>query len=341
MIPFIINIIYLFIKIRYKIKKTEEPPLNLRKSFLKLYKYGLPFSVKDFGDILVRELYTQSVGIFESPEIVTGYNIGINFSNVGSYSINSFGHPLSVSFTRLYAIKKIDEVVKIYQTLFHYILFIVLIISGFLFFVIDFFLFLIYGETYLDFSLILKIMIISIIFNIQNLFFYGLIRATNKGKKIIPIYLLLVPLKIVCFIIIIMYFGIISALISLMILNFIYFIALLILSYKIFKIKTNVIKVLFQYISFFVSLGITILLNYAFLNNLNNILLNLIHLSYFKYLNIFSILVFCFSYIILNFIFKIITKKDLNNIELLLEKKNFVFKLVKKALNLFKKLVRD
>ncbi|MFX1584189.1 MAG: lipopolysaccharide biosynthesis protein [Promethearchaeota archaeon] len=340
-IPFLINVTYLTIKIKFKIKKTEEPPENFRATLINLYKYGTPFSVKNFGDSVLRELQTQSIGIFESPEVVTGYNIGANYTNVGSQSLNSLSNPLAVSFTRLYAKEETEEIIKIYQTIFNYILFGVLFITGLLYFIIDFFLFLIYGEIYIDYSIILKIMILPIIFNIQNIFFLGLIRAMNKGIIYIPIYLIWVPLRLICFIVVIMYYGIIWALFTLLIINILYFIVLFILINKIFKIKANIKKTLFQYFAFFISFGLTLLLEFFFLNDFNNYLLNLLHLDFFRYFNLFSIIIFCFSYICLNIIFKIIRKQDLNNIEALLVRENYLTKAIRKVLNIIKKLVRD
>jgi len=341
LIPFLINITYLTIKIKFKIKKTEEPPVNYRTTLIYLYKYGTPFSVKNFGDSILRELQTQSIGIFESPEIVTGYNIGANYTNVGSQSLNSLSNPLAVSFTRLYAKEETEEIIKIYQIIFNYILFGVLFITGFLYIIIDFFLFLIYGEIYINYSIILKIMILPIIFNIQNIFFLGLIRAMNKGILYIPIYLIWVPLRLICFIVILMYYGIIYALFSLLVMSILYFIVLFILIDKIFKIKANIKKTLLQYLTFFISFGLTLLLEFLFLKDFNNFLLNLLHLDFFKYFNVFSILVFCFSYIFLNITFKIIRKNDINNIEALLVRENYLTKAIRKVLNLFKKLVRE
>ncbi|KKL83306.1 hypothetical protein LCGC14_1976090 [marine sediment metagenome] len=182
--PFIIIILILFVKLQLKIKKTEEDGISFSECIKILYKYGSYMSTADIMGTIEKESKTQLVGLYEVAEAVAGYHIAYQYIGVSRAAISPLNRPLIISFTRLYNKKQLNQIQKIYKTLFNYFLFITLIITGILFFVVDIILYIIYGESYLVFSIILKLLLIANIFTLQAPFFGAYTNATNKIKYI-------------------------------------------------------------------------------------------------------------------------------------------------------------
>jgi O-antigen/teichoic acid export membrane protein len=227
-----------------------------------------------------------------------------------------------------------------FRITFHYFTFLILIITGFIYFFIDFFLLVVYGYSFLDYSILLKLMIITIIFGVQETLFFSLLRSGDKIKYIIPVSLILVLIRLSSFLLGIIFFDILGALIALVIANIIDFIIIAVLNYKIFNIKLNLMKTFLQYIIFFVALGITLLLEYLFLKQINYLILSSLNLLIFRRIEFLSLFTFLLIYFLLNYIFKIFSRADIENLEKFFDKEGFFHRLIRKVLKFLKRIIR-
>lgn len=341
LVPFIIDCLIVLYIFKIKIKKSDEAPLSFRETLKELYKYGTHLSVQSIIDSLFNEFRIQSIGYFETPDLVTGYNIAYHYRDLSIESVRSLNKPLIISFSSLYATEKGEEVLKFFRTAFHYFTFLILIITGVIYFFIDFFLLVVYGASFLYYSILLKWMIITIIFSVQNTLFFSILRSSDKVKYIIPISLMAVSIKLPPFLLGLIYFGVVGAIIALFFANIVYFIVIAILNYKIFAIKLNLTKTFAQYIIFFISLGITLLLENLFLSQINHLILNALNLLIFRKIQFLSLFTFLLLYFLLNYVSKTFSRSDIENLEKFFEKESFLHKVVRKGLKFLKRILRD
>ena len=180
-----------------------------------------------------------------------------------------------------------------------------LLISGILFFTIEFFLDLLYGEPYLIYADVIKLYLISVIFVVLGNILVPLLNAKNK-VKVIPFltlsYLLIIAL---CFLTGLIFFGIIGAMYGLIVSKFIVFIIQLVVSFKIGGVRINYSKIFIQYGIFFCSLITGIILETIFFKNFRILFLNNLNLLVFNKLQFLSLCSFLLIYIILTLFFKI------------------------------------
>ncbi|MFW9772365.1 MAG: polysaccharide biosynthesis C-terminal domain-containing protein [Candidatus Thorarchaeota archaeon] len=342
LIPFIIDFFIIF-RIQRKIRNTEESPLTFKDVFSRLIKYGSHLSIKTYLDRFTREFKTILVGTFQLSGIVTGYNIGVHYSDVSFEAIGSFNRPLTISFSSLDAKNKTKEIEGIYRNLFHYAQFFILLISGFLFFLTDIYLSLIYSdysESFALYSVILKVLILATIFTLKPAFFYSLLRASNKVKYIVPIRIINFVINLVIFLVSLIYFGIIGAVIAVIIGNIFSFILFTFLVLKLFNIKLDVYKTICLYTSFFFALGFSLFLEKLFLAEFNYFILKNLHLLFlqdFQFLTLITFLILFFLFLILLDIF---SATDLTNLESIFSKDNFIDKIIRKSLRLLKKVIK-
>jgi O-antigen/teichoic acid export membrane protein len=340
LIPFVINCIFVFISVKYTIEKTNEKKLSIKETFKYLYSYGSPLSVKNFIDSLIKETRIVVIRFFESPEFITGYSIANNYKAVSAQTFQSLPDPLTISFTELYSKQKIGDIKKIYDTVFQFFIFIILLLTGLLIFVADFFLYIIYGVSYLKFSLLLKLATLSLIFNVIGIFFQALLRASNKVKYIIPVSLLVSSITFGFFLIGLVIFGIHGAVLGIFFGSMINFFIFIFVNLKMFNLKTNIKEIIFQYVIFFASLGITLLLEVLITRNLNSIILEFLHLSFLNHIQFLSILIFLILFLSLNIVLKIINKANIEYVEAFLAKETLMNKILKKGLKYLKRIVK-
>ena len=223
--------------------------------------------------------------------------------------------------------------------LFNYSLILFLLITGILFFTVDIFLFVVYGESYLSFSVLLKLSLFIPIFTIQDSFLGAYFLASNKVKQVSFISLANGLFKLTFFAIGIIFFNIIGAVIFLIIANLIVMVIYTLILRKL-NIKLKIGKPIIILLLFFISLFTPILLNTLFLNEIYlNILKNL-NLSFFQYFSLPSLLIYFIIFLSSMILFKIIAKTDIEKIEYLFIKDNFSHRLIRKGLKISKKLLR-
>ena len=338
LIPFLVSSL-IFIKIYLNIKPTGEPKDSFKNILSKITKYGTPLSINIFLNETWKQIQTPIIGGYEPLSTITGFTISKYYSHISLTAAASFSNPLITSFSSLDVKKKHNQITQIYNMTFKYSLFLMLLISGALYILTDFFLVLVYGESYLIHSLMVKLLILSIIFTVLGNIFIPLLNAKNK-IKILPILTTINLLIIIpSFFIGIVFYGIIGAIIGLIISKFVVFLIQVILSIKIGNVKIKINKIFFQYLIFFISLFLAVILEELLFREMRiNILQNL-NLLIFKNLNALGLLSFLIIYFLLNILFKIFSHKEIEFLEVLLSSDKFQFRVIKKFLKFLKKIL--
>jgi len=338
LIPFLVSCL-IFIKIYLNIKPTQETKDSFRSVLSKITKYGTPLSINVFLNETWKQIQTPIIGGFEPLSTITGFTISKYYSHISLTAASSFSNPLITSFSSLDVKKEHNQITQIYNMTFKYSLFLMLLISGALYILTDFFLVLVYGESYLIYSIIVKLYLISIIFTVLGNIFIPLLNAKNKIRFLPILTIINLFIIIPSFFIGIVFYGIVGAIIGLIISKFIVFVIKLVLSIKIGKVKIKINKIFFQYLIFFISLFLAVILEELLFREMRlNILQNL-NLLFFKNLNALSLLSFLIIYFLLNILLKIISHKELEFLEALLSSDKFQFRAIKKFLKFLKKIL--
>ncbi|TKJ20184.1 MAG: hypothetical protein CEE43_13400 [Promethearchaeota archaeon Loki_b32] len=345
LVPFIIN--FLSVILRYlKIKSEGNKTEAFKESFSKTFKYGSYTGLTDNIMRFWKEIQLQGISVFEPLGVVTGYNIALNYRSLSSYSAASFRFPLMTSFSGLSTKEKFDQVNKIYKITYRVNLFLLLIISGVLFFSVDFVLDFVFLEDRLIYSTILKLVLIATIFRMFGQFLQTLLNAQNKVKLPlilqITYMLYIIPLF---FIGLIFFEGIrveVAIILGLIIGNIISLVIQILATHRFGNIKLNIKRMVFQYLTFFIPLGITLMLESVIFKELSfNIIQNL-GLSLFKNFDFLSIGAFVLLFISMNLILKTVTTNDIQQFEsFFVNKDKTLNKIVLKILSVLKKITRD
>lgn len=340
LIQFVFNVLYIIFKVR-KIQSIEVEEESFKENIRKTFKYGKYLGFSDLTDRIWKETQYQGIGLFESSGAVTGYNIAWNFRDLAKYSSVSFYYPLLTSFTSLNTKENYDQVNKIFRIAYKINLLITLIISGILFFSVDFMIDFVFLETRLVYSSFLRLMVIASVFKILDYFVQTLLNAQNKVKLSFLLRIVYMTYYIPLFFIGLIFFGVNEAIIfGLLIGNIISTIIQIYTIYRIGKIKLNVKKIAVQYATFFIPLTITWILQYLILSKISNNILLEAGLTLFKNFDFLSILVFLLLFILTNLGFKTVTSTDIDNFESLLDSHRKIDRIMKKGLNFIKKFTR-
>lgn len=339
-IQFVFNVTFMIFRVR-KIQSIEGEELTFKENIQKTFKYGKYLGFSDLIDRSWKEIQYQGVGIFESSGAVTGYNIAWNFRDLAKYSSVSFYYPLLTSFTSLNTTENYDQINKIYRIAYKINLLLTLIISGILFFSVDFMIDFVFLEARLVYSSFLRLMVIASVFKILDYFVQTLLNAQNKVKLSFLLRIIYMTYYIPLFFIGLIFFGVNEAIIfGLLIGNLISTIIQIYTTYRIGKIKLNVKKIVIQYATFFIPLTITWTLQFLILKEISyNIMLDF-GLTLIKNFDFLSIFVFLILFILTNLGFKTVTSTDIDNFESLLNKNKRIDRIMLKVLNFIKKFTR-
>ncbi len=341
-IPLVVSSIIIAIFLRFKLKIMEKKKVTLREIIKNSGAYGTHVSINSFVNKLFTQLRVQGVGIFESPDIVTGYNLANHYREVSTGSVNSLSKPLVISISGFHAKNEFDQIKKIYIILFKYVNFFFFLLTGILFFFTDFFLFLFTTETenYINYSIIVKLVIISAIFYFERAFFINLLKGSGKIKYLIPLSLFFQTINLISFFIGLIIFGVEGAIVGGMVAAFINFLVVNALSFKFFQIRLSILKSIFQFASFFIALGITVLLEQIAFKNLNYLILMNLNLLFFQNFNVFSITLFVLIYLASIILFRIFTRSDIENLEALFYKTSFTYRVIRRVLYFLKRFTK-
>ncbi|MFX1408973.1 MAG: lipopolysaccharide biosynthesis protein [Promethearchaeota archaeon] len=339
-VPFLINISYILINI-LRISSEDNEKVSFREDFSNTFKFGSYIGVSDLIDKMWRETQFQGISIFASEGAVTGYNIGLNYRNLSLYSVTSMSYPLLTSFSSLNTKERYNQVNKIYKVAYKVTLFILLIISGILFFAVDFFLDFIFLEDRLIYSDFLRLLILSVVFQILGYFVYSLLNAQYKVKFTFLLKIINMSYIIPLFFIGLIYFGVeVAIFLGLVVGNIISLMIEIYSSKKLAKVDLNIKKIVVQYITFFIPLGITIFLEHLIFKETSFALIQDLGLSLFKNFDFLSIGTFLILFILMNLLLKTVTRNDIKNFEILLNKDRFLDKILIKILSILKRVTR-
>jgi len=340
LIPFLLNCCVVLVKYK-RIKVDNQKQFSIKTHLRNTIKYGANIKLGQFLSEIWAHIQPLSIGTFSTPNFVTGFTIGRNYSLFSSSMTISFVSPLTISFSRLDVKKKHKQIENLYNVFLIYSLFLLLLITGILYFCTDIFLVFIYGQSYLDFSLLLKIMLFTIVFLGIGTPYESLMLAIGKSKWIFRYRFLAFIIRLPLFLFFLLSFDLIWALVSIVISNIIITGIASILSIKVGKIRLKIRKILIMLGSFFLALTIAIIFDNLILNEFNSLILQSINLSSLKYLNLWTIGLFLLSFFLFLFLTKIFSVKDIEYLEDLLSKDTKTQNLLKKCLKILKKIIRN
>ena len=338
--PFVLNIFLIYYMLA-KIKTKEKEAKSFKNDIKKTINYGNYTGLSDFIDKMWKDTQIQGIGTIKSSALATGYVIGVNYQTIASLSVKSFSFPLLTSFSGLNVKENYELVDKIYRIAYSITLFLLLIISGILFFAIEFVLDFVFLESRLIYSNFLRLLILASIFQILGTFIQTYLSAKHMVKLSLSLKALYMVYYIPLFFIGLIYFGVEGAIILGLILgNILSLVIQIIVTYKIGKIRLNIKRIILQYLIFFISLGITTLLKNLFFKEASyNFILGL-GLSLFKNFDFLSIGTFILLFFLFNLALKIVTDEDINLFKSYFIKDRFIDKIIIKGLNLLKKFTR-
>jgi O-antigen/teichoic acid export membrane protein len=336
-IPFVFDVIFVYYYLN-KLKSEEKKKLSFRFVLERILKYGSWISGMNVGSTIWTELKKLLIVPFGSSELVTGYNVGKRYSEVGGITISGLDAPLMISMTKLNAKNKSKQINRIYNIIYRYSSFILFLVTGLLFFFSEFFLILL-RASYLKYDLIVKLILFTLILNPLHILFYAALKAQNKTKLMMIIELGFLTCRIVVYTLGIMLFNIYGAILGLIISNFFSFFILLSLHKRIIKIKLNYSKIFVQLISFFIPLVFTLFLDRLIFVHLNILISGFIGLEFFQYLNIFSLGCFSLSYLCINIFLKVLTKNDVDNIVSLFQRESISHRFIRYTAKHLKKIL--
>ena len=340
LLPFLLNCLVVFIKYK-RIKGDNQKQFSIKSHLRNTIKYGTNIKLGQFFSEIWAHIQPLSIGTLSTSNFVTGFTIARNYSLFSSSMTISFGSPLTISFSRLNVKEKHKQIENLYNVFLIYSLFLLLLITGILYFCADIFLVFIYGQSYLDFSLLLKIMLFTIVFLGIGTPYESLMLAIGKSKWIFRYRFLAFLIRLPLFLFFLLNFDLIWALVSIVISNLIISGIVSILSIKIGRIRLNLKKLFLMLGSFFLALTIAIVSDNIILNEFNFLILQSINLSSLKYLNLWTIGLFILTFFLFLYLVKMFSVKDIEYLEDLLTKETKTQNLLKKGLKILKKIIRN
>ena len=259
-IPFLLNIVINARNI-HGIKVSGKSSTPLRVDLQEMVKYGGLVRAAGFFSDIWGEIQVQSIGVFK-PESVLGFKISRDLLSISVNASLAISYPLTVSFSSFIAKEKKHNIVAIYNLLLKYIIFLIEIITGLLFFCADLFIALIYGEPRLIYSDIVKLYLFTFVFLIIASPLDALLLAENKGKYLVLLRFVGLLLRLPLFLVLLVFFDLYIAIIGITISNFVFSAFYLFVTITIGNIKLNVKKIIYQYLIFFFALGFTLVLEF-------------------------------------------------------------------------------
>lgn len=337
LIPFVLSC-FIFYNIYRKIEVTEEDKNSFKENLAKITRYGMPLSIAVIMNEIWKQIRVQLIGFYETKDLITGYNISKNYSSISETAATSISAPLTTSLSSLEAKKERDQISIVFNTTFRFTLFLLLLLTGILIFLSDFFLFVIFGESYLTFSYLIKIYSITIVFTVLANLFIPLLNARNKTKFLPFNALLNLMIIIPSFLIGLVAMGILGAIYGLIFANFLTFILQIYFCIKIGEVKLNLLKIFSLYFTFFFSLGIAIVLELFLFKNIRYLITQQLNLEIFNELKVLALITFLFLYFLLTSLLKTFSSSELEFLETFFGGDKKTFRFIRKFLMMVKKI---
>lgn len=339
LVPLIFSILIVMIKFP-KDKSGSEVTYNNKKFLKKVITYGGFLRFESFTGQLWTETQTQSIGVFEDSEWVTGFQVTKYFTSFSAIFLSSLNAPLLYSLSSLDYKQNIDYIKDLFSTIFIYSTFLYMLITGIFFLITDFFLVFVFGPDYLQFSILIQLVLIGNIVSIYGSFYIILLRTTNRIKQLSIILIIALPLQIFFFFFGLILFGVVGMVVFEIIHRIIWAIIYFYLSVKKLKINLNISRIILNYGIFIFSLLTSIFLGILIFNEITSQFWINIGLSIFRELDFFTILTFIILFLGLSIILKSITKDDIEKLESFFNKESISNKIVKRGLTFLKKFLR-
>ncbi len=330
--PFFLKLIGV-LKLYFQINLKGEEKNSFLDFIIETSKYGAPLSLGVGLLAFWYELQVQLIGIFDNPSMVTGLTISRNYTAIASSSSQSLSFPLTNSFSRLAAKKEHEKIIQIYNITFKYSLFILQFLSGILIFLTDIFLVIVYGDSYLIFSFLVKIYFLIIVFKALEALLGAIFNAFNKVKYSPILVLIFFSFNIPLFLIGLISLGIIGAVIGLIISAIIELLMQIYLSFKIGKIKINKKKVIIQYLTFFVAIFIATIINQILTPSFNEFIKNYSNLTILEHFKFISLFFFIIIFIFLNLLLNVFTQQDVEYLQGFFQENKISHAIIRKLLN--------
>jgi len=338
LIPFILNILINSIHI-HNIKTTGKSSSSLKEDFREIFRYGALVRTATFFSDIWGEIQVQSIGVFESPNMVLGFKISRDLLSISTNTSLAVSYPLTISFSSFIAKEEKKNIIAIYNLLLKYLIFLAVLITGILFFSTDLFIVLVYGEPRLIYSDIVKIYLFTFIFLILASPFDALLLAENRVKYMILIRIAGLIIRLPIFLFLIVFFNLYQAFFGIIISNFLFSVLYLVITVRVGKIQLNIKKISCQFLVFFLSLAVTIVFEYLFLNDLNSAIFGTVPIL--KHFDFLSLLCFLLLFIIFVILFKILTVSDVEKLQTFFFSEKKLHQFTNKSLNLIKKILRN
>ncbi|MFX0059065.1 MAG: lipopolysaccharide biosynthesis protein, partial [Candidatus Heimdallarchaeota archaeon] len=337
--PLIFEILIIILKFPKRASESGER-LTFKIFLKKVLKYGSFLRIQGLlGEIFVQS-QTQAIGIYENPEWVTGNSVSKTYTATSGMFLNSLNGSLLYSFSSIDYKKEYESLTRVFNNILIYTIYIFLMISGILFLFSEFFLGLIFGDDYVQFSILIKLILIGNTISIYGSLYIILLRTTYRIKQQIILIIIAFPLQVIVFFIGIINFGLVGFLFLDIIHRAIWLVVFLVASIKIMKVNVKFLKVFSLYLTFFLSLFLSIILGDLFLNNISYQFWQLLNFILIDRLNFLTILIFLILFIGLNILIKTFTKKDLESIEFLFSKDTRSNRFIKRFLKFLKRFLR-
>ncbi len=192
------------------------------------------------------------------------------------------------------------------------------------------------------FSITSKLIVLASIFKILGLYLQTYLNAQHKVKISLLLKVIYMIITIPLFFIGLIYYGVEGAIIyGLIIGNVISIVIQIYATYGVANIKLKIKKIIIQYVTFFSSLVITMLLREIVYKDISLSLLDYAGLSLFKNFDFLSIFTFLLLFLLMNVILKTVTSSDIIYFESYFNKDRFFDKIMIKILKLLKKFTRN
>ncbi len=313
------------VDISFKKNKFQD---NFKEDLKKNIKYGTPLFISGQMNSLWNELKKQSVGYILNPSSVTIYNIGENTVQIPLMMSLSFQQPIISHFSGLKYEKEKYIIKRQFTLMFEFALILTCFLSGSFIFLMDFYVFIIYGNDYFIYIFYFQLILISAITRVLGGLLTSLLRARNR-VKIIPLLNLIYHIFLIsAFYIGIFHFQLRGYAYLLILGTFIIFLIQIRFTNKLGGIKLSIKKIILILINFSISFVISYIIIYFIIPEI------------FLLSSIIGVALFIILFFFQMIFYKILTIKDLELIESIFKKDTKAHKLLIKVTNILKKLMR-
>lgn len=321
---FIVKLFVVKNKVKEILRNADSVEYKFKGDLKKIINYGTPIVIGGMMSSLWGEIKKQSIGILLDPSKVTIYNIGESLPLVSIASL-SIQKPLVSHFSELDHEKEKKKIEEQFILIFKFSLIATCLITGVVFFLLEIYIMLVYGNSYILYLFYFQMILISAIPRFLGGLLTSLLYTKKKVNYIPALSIIFNIIFIISFYLGIFYFQLIGYSYFLIIAVFAIFILQFWLTKKLGNIKLPKKKTIFMFSIFFDS----ILISYWIINII------------FPNLGIFKIILGGFIFfviIVLQIVIsKILNHNDLDILESLFIRDTKFNKVIRNIIKIFKR----